>query len=241
MYLFAHSNDLENIIAQCRYANAKGAILTKEGYAAVIGETGYMISGNVFSTDRDIVISLPELTRIASISRRLEMKLPDGQLVLDEAFLEYSITLTNQQISVSGTHHVAKYTTNYELAEASVVNQVKQIVEMEPNRRPDFVVPVMIFKQLTKKYKSNIMYHTEGEVLIMSGEKGRMVDDHFAGFSNVKEIPQIPRKSLRGLELITKPVNDGLILFYLMQGMCHVVVERNEVVLGRTRMELPLP
>lgn len=241
MHLHTHINDLETVIAQCRYVQAKGVILMKEGYFAVIGDQGYMISGTVFTTDRDMVISLPELTHIANISRRLEMKLPDGKLVFDEPFLEYSITISSKTIAVSGTHHVAKYTTKYEEADPALIQRIRSIVEMDAGKKPHFVIPVNVFKQLTKKYKSHLTYHVEGEVLVMTGQQGRSDFEHFAGFSRVQHIPQFPRKSLRNLELITSPIGSGLMMFYLTEEACHVVVERDGMVYARTRMELPMP
>lgn len=237
MYLHANSSDLENVIAQCRYEKAKGVIITKAGYSAIIGERGYMLSGDVFKVFQDIVISLPELTHIANISQRLAMKLSDGTMWYENV-PEYAVTINQNKISVTGTSHVATYTTKYTFASAEVVEQIMRIADMESNRSPDYAMPVKVFKHLTKKHKSNLAYKVEGDVLLVTSQRNGEMFEYFAGFARVDEVPQFPRQSLRGLELITTPISEGIILFFLVEGGCHVVVVRDSIVYARTRIEL---
>lgn len=237
VYLYAHSSDLENIISQCRHANAKGVILLRDGYSAVIGAEGYLISGGIFS-DQNVVIALPELMHIMNVARRLAMRLPDGKLVPEDPFLEFSVTLSKNTIAVTGTSELVQYTPQYEVVDAAMVDHINRIIRMESERRPEFVMPVNVFKQLIRRFKVKMEYHVEGEVLIVTGTRGYSVEEFFAGFSRIPVIPDIPRQSLSVIEMVTKTISEGIISFYLVDGGCHVVVERGEAVFARTRIEL---
>lgn len=239
VYLYAHSSDVENIISQCRHTNAKGVILLRDGYSAVVGEEGYLISGGIFS-DQNIVIALPELTHILNVARRLAMRLPSGQMASEDPFLEFSITLEKNTIEVTGTSDVVTYTPKYQLVEPSMVERIHRIIEMESERLPDFAMSVNIFKQLIRRFKVNMSYHVEGEVLIVTGTRGYTTEEYFAGFSRVPVIPDIPRQSLDVVEMITKTIGEGIISFYLVDNGCHVVVERGDKVYARSRIELPI-
>lgn len=238
MYLYAHSSDFENIVSQCRHTNAKGVILLRDGYSAVIGAEGYLISGGIF-TDQNVVITLQELTHIMNVARRLAMRLPDGGSVPEDPFLEFSITLEKNTIEVTGTSDVAKYTPQYQVVEPGMVDHIHRIIKMESERSPDFAMSVNVFKQLARRFKVNMSYHVEGEVLIATGTRGYTTEEYFVGFSRIPTIPFIPRPSLDVVEMITKTIAEGIISFYLVDGGCHVVVERGETVYARSRIELP--